>query len=389
MSFVETKEFMVTIVKLIRSAVLGMAYCAICLLLIFGGETARSEVVSNQDGGDKNALGGMYSTLHYQKILCTPNGAFYSYIVLLFYENPHFVNIAYEYDLDFQESDLVAAAYASFLETIDPDDPRRDAAFDLYELYNFPSHFTTERVHELEKKLEEFSVILEFTRSDGMYELDYCILGKRETIPQKHPFLSYDDTIYNIVPLIYYDEFHSSNATFYNDLVYIDLNEVENDTMIAQKVLNDEDTEGLYYAGSRVTEAIKSCIKKSTVTRSDIKNAVLDMFIVHELTHKILQSKYGYYHRINEEEFAMVSTVYDNPYLGISVMYSYLNYYRQSPHRIAALRFVRYIAKKEKNSQLFYNPDDIRNLPAARLKEYAQLYFRLRMKQEGISNKND
>ena len=158
-------------------------------------------------------------------------------------------------------------------------------------------------------------------------------------------------------------------------MVYINPDEVNNDYIIAKRIIDNQEINSMFFVGSRVTEDIKFCLKRAFYQHNNIKNTIWEMFVIHELTHKILNNKYDFSDQISGEELSLSSTIFANPYLGLSVMYSYLNYNAINPHRIAAMNFVKFIAKKKSKKELISNPGLIKNFSPIELKSLAKNYF--------------
>ncbi len=57
------------------------------------------------------------------------------------------------------------------------------------------------------------------------------------------------ERFYNILPFIYYDEFSTSNSKFYFDMIYINPEEVQNDYVIARRVLTGENVDSMFFVG--------------------------------------------------------------------------------------------------------------------------------------------
>ncbi|MFW5808837.1 MAG: hypothetical protein ACOCWH_07265, partial [Spirochaetota bacterium] len=149
-------------------------------------------------------------------------------------------------------------------------------------------------------------------------------------------------------------------------------------------------TSGSYYVGANVNDNMKVCLKKAFKAEDDVESEIRRIFIIHEMTHKILNNRFNYYNRIVEEELAIASTIYANPYLGLSVCYSYLNYpYVHSPHRIAALKFLRFVAEDTGDSSYLYSPSRIKSLSADQLRLMAYRYFYNRMELVDADKKNE
>ncbi|TFH41211.1 MAG: hypothetical protein E4G96_05950 [Chrysiogenales bacterium] len=99
------------------------------------------------------------------------------------------------------------------------------------------------------------------------------------------------------------------------------------------------------------------------------------MFIIHELTHKVLNNRYNNFDQVHGEELSLGSTVYSNPLLGLSVLYSYLNYNAINPHRVAAMNYVRFIAKAAGKPEFVANPGLIKFLTDMELQIIAKKHF--------------
>ena len=321
----------------------------------------------------------LYRNQDYKELLSTQNGIFYSYIVLLFNDNPHFINIIMDLQIDSDSNVSYEKLYKLYLSR-GKDLPFYRLAVSLYRYYKNPDSFDEARQRKIERELESFDIVLRFVSKPDAVMLDYCIYGRKNRIEEGHPFLERDKLIYNIIPIIFYDEFFSSNSTFYSDLIYVDGNEVTNDYNIAVLVREHASTKGLYYIGSEVTSDIKFCLIKASGESDDLQNRIRRVFVVHELTHKIINNDYNYYNSIIEKELAIASTVYADPYLGLSAVYSYLNYYRYSPHRIAALKFIKYSSQSLNRPSMAYNPSELKSVSPDALRLLSKNYFEDRMK---------
>ncbi|MFW6366429.1 MAG: hypothetical protein ACOC2H_08155, partial [Spirochaetota bacterium] len=322
-------------------------------------------------------------------LLSSKKGILYAHLVLLFNRNPHFLNVIHNRDYSGSDTETYDDIFRRYVGSLDKGGLRR-VAEELLLLYDSPSSFSPERIRALEQSLESYTIIAKFVMQELGYDLDYCIYGKRTRIELRHPFLLSSHVIYNIQPIIHYDEFYSSNSTFYHDLIYIDINEVQNDADIIKKILHGRSTSGSYYVGANVNDNMKVCLKKAFKAEEDVESEIRRIFIIHEMTHKILNNRFNYYNRIVEEELAIASTIYANPYLGLSVCYSYLNYpYVHSPHRIAALKFLRFVAEDTGDSSYLYSPSRIKSLSADQLRLMAYRYFYNRMELVDADKKNE
>jgi len=99
------------------------------------------------------------------------------------------------------------------------------------------------------------------------------------------------------------------------------------------------------------------------------------MFIIHELTHKVLNNKYNNFDQVQGEELSLGSTMHSNPMLGLSVLYSYLNYNAINPHRVAAMNYVRFISKSIGKPELIENPGMIKTLSLNELQSISRKHF--------------
>lgn len=321
-----------------------------------------------------------YSTVSIKTI----NGKFYAYVVLLFNSNPHFVNIIQNGTISIKEignDGFHVKGYRNYLNSIH-DKKHHDEAALLLKLYNEPDSFNETDLDEIAESLAKRNIVLKFRKEGNfrmaMVTLDYCIYGEKVKIDVKHPFLDYNENFFYIKPYIYYDEFSTSNSTFYYDMIYINPEEVENDYIIARDILKGQEIRSMFFVGARVNEDIKSSLLKAfsgSSASSYIKNEIWRMFVIHELTHKMLDNHFDYNDQVSGEELAMSSTIYANPFLGLAVMYSYLGYNSDNPHRIAALNFVAYVSDAIDKKEYLDNPGLIRSLSHDKLRDLARGHF--------------
>lgn len=313
--------------------------------------------------------------------LNTVNGKFYAYIVLLFNENQHFVNLIQKGTISLKEMGnygFNVKAYKNYLGTIQDQKLLEEAQL-LLKVYLEPQQFQETELKEIEKNLLKRSVVLKFyadkTGTNVPLSLDYIIYGEKIRIDIKHPLLELDEEMYYIKPYIYYDEFSTSNTTLYYDLIYISPDEVNNDYIIAKGVLTGKEIKSRFFVGSKVTEDIRYCLLRSFRDSSTIKAEIWRMFVIHELTHKYMDKKFRSFDQVTGEEISLSSTIYSNQYLGLSVLYSYLNYGQMNPHRIAAVNYISYISQASGNRELVNNPGLVKNLPMDKLKEWTKSHF--------------
>ncbi len=348
-----------------------------CLMLMTS--LPASDVLMSQTVDEIEETENLYQPL--SSNIKNNNGRFYAYIVLLFNENPHFVNIIQKDSIPLKamsEEGFHIREYRNFLLTIH-DPSIRKLADSLLALYLEPEKYNNLELESLETILTKRNIILKFSHdrntSQNRIILDYCIYGRKTEVNVKHPFFTINEKIYNIQPLIYYDEFSTSNSTFYFDMIYINPEEVSNDYIITRKIINDENVKGLFFVGSRVTEDMRYCLKKAFSATIPIRDEIWRMFVIHELTHKVLNNKYNFFDQVVGEELSLCSTLNANPYLGLAVMYSYLNYNAINPHRIAAMNIVRTFSSRAGNNDIINNPGLIKMLPEDQLKEIAENHF--------------
>ena len=354
------------------SAILLLASFALALIL------SRPQVLSqDMESTDWYDLNEQAKSSNIKNV----NGKFYAYIVLLFNENPHFVNLIQKDSIPLKSignEGFHIREYKNYLKTI-KNPAQKSMAENLLSVYLEGESFEAKQLKKTENELTAWNVVLKFSkdRHSGQEKttLDYCIFGKKFEINVKHPLLKIDEKIYNIQPLIYYDEFSSSNSTFYFDMIYINSEEVNYDSMIARRVLDGEDVSSMFFVGSRVTEDIRYCLQKAFKSTDAIRDEIWKMFVIHELTHKMLNNKYNNFDQITGEELAMSSAIYSNPYLGLSVIYSYLNYNTINPHRIAAMNYIKFIAAASSKSELAKKAGLLRNFSEADIKKYTKEHF--------------
>ena len=311
----------------------------------------------------------------------TVNGKFYAYIVLLFNENPHFVNLIQKGTVSLKEIGVEGfniKAYRSYLTTIQ-DSKFNDECDLILRVFLEPDQFSAAQLHQIENNLSKRNIILKFYR-EGVFKgaqisLDYCIYGEKIKIDIRHPLFESNDEMFYIKPYIYYDEFSTSNSTFYYDMIYINPDEVNNDFIIAKNIISGKDVKSMFFVGSKVSDDIRHCLLLAFKDNSSIRGEIWKMFVIHELTHKIMNNQFNNYDQITGEEISLSSTIYSNPYLGLSVMYSYLNYGKMNPHRMAAMNYITYISEASGNKDFITNPGNIKNVNVDRLKEYTKNHF--------------
>lgn len=352
---------------------IGIAF--LCALLVF---TPVASSAQQYDGDDTSGSGFSSSLINIRN----SNGKLYAYIVLLFNENPHFVNLIQEDSIPLklmQQNDFNVKSYRNYLQSI-KSLPHYPAAALMLDIYLNPTHYTRRDLDEVEKSFEPRNVIFRISSTptpEGRASLDYCILGQKTLVNIKHPLFDVNEKIYNIRPLIYYDEFSTSNSTFYFDMIYINPEEVQNDFIIAKNILSNRNVDSMFFVGARITDDMKQCIKKAFTSTAGIKTEIRRMFEIHELTHKVLNNHYNFYEQVTGEELALSSTIYANPYLGLAVMYSYLDYNAMNPHRIAAQNYLRFIAQETSTKKIIDDPSLILTIPEAELLRLTKLHFNM------------
>jgi len=311
----------------------------------------------------------------------TLNGKLYAYVVLLFNENPHFANIIQEQSIpleQMQKEGFHISEYRSYLRTL-----KEPVHYKLAELllsvYLNPGRYDDKILVSLQESLEKRNIILRFSRDRGSgaekIVLDYCIYGTKKPLTIAHPLFNVKERIFNIIPFIYYDEFSTSNSTFYFDMIYINPDEVQNDYNIARKILSGENVDSMFFVGARISDDIKYCITKAFENSRYIKPEIWKLFEIHELTHKILNNHYNYFDQVTGEELALSSTIYSNVYLGLSVLFSYLDYNVTNPHRIAAMNFIKFVASETSRKEILENPSLLKTLPALEIQRISRMHF--------------
>ncbi|MCU0846508.1 MAG: hypothetical protein MUD12_01310 [Spirochaetes bacterium] len=316
-----------------------------------------------------------------QKSIKTVNGKFYAYIVLLFNENPHFVNIIQKDTIPLKvigDEGFHIKAYKSYLNTL-RDGPMGKLAQQMLAVYLEPTKYNDSHLAEIENALVKYNIILRFSKdknsgSDRII-LDYCIFGKKVQVTVKHPLFEIREKIYNIQPFIYYDEFSTSNSTFYFNMIYINPDEVNNDYIIAKRIINGENVNSMFFVGSRVTENMRYCLQRSFRDKKSIKEEIWKMFAIHELTHKVLNNKYNCFDQVTGEELSLSGTIYYNPFLGLSILYSYLNYNSINPHRVAAVNFIKFVAERQGKNEMVAKPGLLKNMTESELRTMAREHF--------------
>ncbi len=332
---------------------------------------------------------GTYSSLYssHPSNIKNINGKFYAYIVLLFNENPHFVNLIQKDTIPprlISSEGFHIRAYKNYL-SVTRDSSIKETAKILLSVYLEPDKFNRLELNSLENLLTKRNIVLKFSRDKNpelnRVVLEYCIYGKKEKIKIKHPFFTINENIYNIQPYIYYDEFSTSNSTFYYDMIFINPEEVQNDFIIAKNIKEGRNTRSMFFVGSIVNEDISYCLLRAFSDTQNIKDEIFRMFVIHELTHKIVNNRFNYYDQVTGEHLSLCSTVYANPYLGLAVMYSYLNYNAINPHRIAAMNYIKYISEKSGRGEILTKPELVKNMSSAELKKYSKMNFQHLLKK--------
>jgi len=205
------------------------------------------------------------------------NGKLYAYIVLLFNENPHFVNMIQKDSIPLKimaNEGFHIKEYRVYLGSI-RDKKLKNLANLLLSIYLEPGRFDVKALKNVEEFLTGRNIILKFSRDKNTWSdkvtLDYCIFGKKQLVEIQHPFFEIKENIYNIQPFIYYDEFSTSNSTFYFDMIYINPVEVDNDSIIARKIINGENVSSMFFVGSQVTDDIKYCLPGRSLIKGTLK----------------------------------------------------------------------------------------------------------------------
>lgn len=315
-------------------------------------------------------------------------GKLYAYIVFLFMDNPHFINQIQEGTFSGSETiteEKKLSLYGSYLTSI-KNSPHYHAAEKMRDVYSDFSRFSPKDIQEIEKDLEERGVLLKIGApqqvspadidSKSRPLLEYCIFGERVPAVLKHPFFNYNERLFFIQPYIFYDEFSTSNSTFYNDMVYINHDEVENDFQIATSILRNKKTDrSLFFVGAPITNDIRESLKSAFKGITDVKKEIWRVFAIHEMTHKILNMRYKNFEQVRGEEMSLSSTIYENPRLGLAIMYSYFEYQTLNPHRIAAGNYLSFIASELGNSRYADDHSFIRSLPDDEIRRLTKKHF--------------
>lgn len=126
-----------------------------------------------------------YKYKHSTMSIKTVNGKFYAYVVLLFNENPHFVNIIQKGTISIKEignEGFHIKAYRNYISSIQEQNLQREASL-LLRLYNEPDQFSENHINEITSSLARRNIILKFRREGygkhTIITLDYCIFGEK------------------------------------------------------------------------------------------------------------------------------------------------------------------------------------------------------------------
>lgn len=354
-----------------------ITYTSLAFLIIFSGLSGHLYSYGSYDLDKKTGFKNV-------------NGRLYAYIVLLFNENPHFVNMIQQGTVPAQSignEGFHIREYKRYLRTLAPGRIRNMARL-MLTVYLEPTRYTERNLRKIEKSLETRNIILRFSKNNNRMHntltLDYCIYARKELIQITHPLLKINERIYNIQPFIFYDEFSTSNSTFYYDMIYINPEEVHNDSVIAYNIVKNNETTSRFFVGSPVTGDVEFCLKKAfgdVKSIHHIRKDIWEMFVIHELTHKTIHNDYNHFDQVTGEELSLSSNIYANPYLGLSVMYSYLKYNAINPHRIAATNYISFLAEKTGNNRILDDPSLIKYLPVERIRDLTHMHFTHLMKK--------
>lgn len=320
-------------------------------------------------------------TTERNKSIKSVNGRLYAYIVLLFNENPHFVNLIQKGTVPLNvigDEGFHVREYKRYLRTVQSSKILELARL-MLSVYLEPKRYSSQDLNKIEKNLEAYNIILRFSKynNTGLNQitLEYCIFARRVRLETTHPLINVRKEIYNIQPFIYYDEFSTSNSTFYYDMIYINPDEVTNDAIIAHRIQKNQNVQSMFFVGSVVNDDIKYCLSRAFNDTSRIRDEIWKMFVLHEMTHKIINNRYNHFDQITGEELSLSSTIYANPYLGMSVLYSYMNYNAINPHRVAAINFLRFVSEETQKTEIMENPGLLKFFPEAELKRLSKRHF--------------
>lgn len=310
------------------------------------------------------------------------NGKLYAYIDLLFYNNLYFVNLIQPNSVsqaEAQNENLKVNAYQNYLRSIKDESLKATAAL-ILDVYQNPTRYSRKRLDQIARSLENRYIVLRFQPLEGSPNtliLAYCIYGRKKLIEAKHPFFSFAEPVYNIIPFISYPEISNSNSTIHSDMIFINMEEVANDSLIAQRILQGRQVNSIFFNGARVNADIRLCIQKAFQGReSEIRRDITRIFEIHELTHKALSNQYNIQDLVLHEEFALSSTIYANPYLGLAFLYSYLDYDNLTQHKLAALNYIRFAANFTGKSSLIDNPGLMtRDFSAEEIRKFTKAHF--------------
>jgi hypothetical protein len=325
------------------------------------------------------------------------NGKLYAYIVFLYMDNQHFINQIQEGTIPnnvIPTDEFKLRVYNNYLQSVKGSSVFQIASV-MLDLYSNQSHFLPKDIEEIEHSLEGKNIVLKIILNDSKPSsmknqpkmslsnterpsLGYCIYGRKTLIKIKHPLFETNEKIYNIQPFIYYDEFATSNSTFYFDMIYINPEEVDTDYAIARNVLQNKPIErSLMFVGANVNENIRYSLKLAFKNTQAVKQEIWRMFAVHEITHKILNNHYAFYDQVIGEEMALSSSIYVNPRLGLAVMFSYLDYTAMNPHRIAALNYLRFLSHESGNKKLGEDPSLVRTMSDQEILRVTKIHFNM------------
>ncbi len=129
------------------------------------------------------------------------NGKFYAFVMLLFYENPHFVNMIQEDSIPvkmMQTAGFHVRLYSAYVQSL-KDPALKNEAEQIFNLYLYPEKHGEPELRTLERQLEGRNIIARFSfqrgRSRDRLFMDYCIFGRKNAIDVQHPLFEIKEKI--------------------------------------------------------------------------------------------------------------------------------------------------------------------------------------------------
>ncbi len=328
------------------------------------------------------------STTLFSTDIRNPEGLkLYSYIVLLYYENVHFVNKIEKEKITvnelFQNETVNHTRYISYMNSLG-DKRIKSLAQEMFDYYKDRNSFTAEKLDVLEKSLENENILVKFNVNNrSEHYIDYLLFGKLEKLSVKSPLFKDVEDYYNIIPYLPYDDLRTSSTTFYPNLIHINMNEMYYDHKIFLDILSGKNSIPLYL-GVPIDDNIRSAVKKAypdkKCTVSDVRILMENMILTMQIAREKLKIKEPPVTR----GFGLSSVIYDSPYEGLILLYAYLQYDKKTEYSKAANNFIKFTSDKTGNDSIKKDPSLLCSMTKDDLAKIAHEYYLYLLKEREL-----